>query len=78
LKPVTSLRPSLRAKKPIVVVDDSLRRIEAVSVEVGEPLEAMPAVKSRLVAWEWSGCTDLIAAHLSWLDPEVCCMKPIG
>ena len=50
IEPVTSLRPPLRAKKAMVVVDDSLRRSEPVSVEVGERLEAMPAVKSRLVS----------------------------
>jgi hypothetical protein len=40
-----------------------------VSVEVGERLETMAAVKSRLVSWGQSGCTHLIAAHLSSLVP---------
>ena len=39
------------------------------SVEVGERSETMSAVKFRLVSWGQSGCTDLIAARLSWLVP---------
>ena len=39
------------------------------SVGVGKRSEAMSAVKSRLVSWGQSGCTDLIATHLSWLFP---------
>jgi hypothetical protein len=65
LKPVTSLKSPLRAKKARVVVDNSLRRCGSVAVEIGERSEAISAVKSRLVSWGQSGCTDLIAAHLS-------------
>ena len=39
------------------------------AMEIGERSEAISAVKSRLVSWGQSGCTDLIAAHLSWLVP---------